>query len=63
LISTPTIIICGKYDVQCPITYSIEMNEQIPNSELTIFNKSYHFPFLEEAGRFKKEINAFMKKL
>jgi proline iminopeptidase len=39
------------------------MNEQIPNSELTIFNKSYHFPFLEEAERFKKEINAFMKKL
>lgn len=60
LISTPTLIVCGKYDVQCPIIYSIEMNELIPNSTLIIFNKSNHYPFLEEAERFNKEINTFV---
>lgn len=63
LISTPTLIICGKYDVQCPITYSIEMNELIPHSTLVIFNKSNHYPFLEEADRFNKEINIFMSEI
>lgn len=60
LISTPTLIICGKYDVQCPITYSIEMNELIPHSTLILFNKSNHYPFLEEAELFNKEIKTFM---
>lgn len=59
LISTPTLIMCGKYDVQCPVTYSFEMHEQIPNSKLVIFNKSNHYPFLEEAERFEKELIHF----
>ena len=32
LITTPTLIICGRYDVQCPLEYSKEMGEFIPNS-------------------------------
>jgi len=61
LISTPTIIMCGKYDVQCPLEYSQEMNELIPNSKLIVFNRSNHYPFLEEAYKFKKELNIFLK--
>lgn len=60
LISTPTLIICGKYDVQCPVTYSIEMNELIPNSKLIVFDKSNHYPFLEEADLFNKEFKTFL---
>lgn len=60
LIKTPTLIICGKYDVQCPLTYSIEMHDFIPNSTLHIFNKSNHYPFLEEADRFKEEVKILM---
>lgn len=61
LISSPTLIICGRYDVQCPIIYSIEMHEGIPNSKLVIFEKSNHYPFLEEAERFKEEYKLFIK--
>ncbi|MGE7837567.1 alpha/beta fold hydrolase [Viridibacillus arvi] len=61
LISTPTIIMCGKYDVQCPIEYSLELNELIPNSKLIVFNRSNHYPFLEEANMFKNELNIFLK--
>ncbi|MDU1847458.1 MAG: alpha/beta hydrolase [Niallia nealsonii] len=60
LITTPTLIICGKFDVQCPLPYSVEMNECIPHSKLLVFNQSNHYPFLEEAIRFKDEIEAFM---
>ncbi|MCF6409816.1 alpha/beta fold hydrolase [Pseudalkalibacillus salsuginis] len=61
LISTPTLIICGKYDVQCPVSYSIEMQELIPHSTLLVFNRSNHYPFLEEADLFIKEFNNFVK--
>ncbi len=61
LITSPTLIICGKYDVQCPLTYSLEMNELIPNSKLVIFNKSNHYPFLEESDLFKKEYMLFLE--
>jgi proline iminopeptidase len=60
LISSSTLIICGKYDVQCPLEYSIEMNELIPNSQLVIFNKSNHYPFLEESERFDEVFTEFL---
>ncbi|MFC7393354.1 alpha/beta fold hydrolase [Scopulibacillus cellulosilyticus] len=60
-ISTPTLIMCGKYDVQCPVTYSIEMAKSIPNSKLVIFEKSNHYPFLEETELFTKEYELFKK--
>ncbi|MFD0051310.1 alpha/beta fold hydrolase [Actinomycetes bacterium NPDC127524] len=63
LISTPTLIICGKYDVQCPLTYSLEMNELIPRSTLIIFTMSNHYPFLEEPNRFMNEIKTFIKEI
>ncbi|MYL72423.1 alpha/beta fold hydrolase [Halobacillus litoralis] len=60
-ISTPTLIICGRHDVQCPLTYSIEMNEGILNSKLVIFEKSNHYPFLEESERFNEIFDLFLK--
>jgi proline iminopeptidase len=61
LISSPTLIMCGKYDVQCPLTYSLEMNELIPDSKLVVFNDSNHYPFLEESELFLNEFRPFLK--
>ncbi|MFJ8260617.1 alpha/beta fold hydrolase [Rummeliibacillus sp. NPDC094406] len=55
-ITTNTLIICGRYDVQCPIQYSIEMSKLIPNNKLVIFEESNHYPFLEEKEKFKDSI-------
>ncbi|MEH7274565.1 alpha/beta fold hydrolase [Neobacillus vireti] len=63
LISTPTLILCGKYDVQCPLPYSLEMNELIPDLKLVVFNNSNHYPFLEESYLFKKEFNNYINEL
>lgn len=51
-IQTKTLIICGRYDVQCPIQYSIEMHDGIRNSIFIPFENSNHYPFLEEATQF-----------
>lgn len=60
---TKTLIICGRYDVQCPIQYSIEMHEGIRNSTFVTFEESNHYPFLEEAAQFTSTTRTFYKLL
>lgn len=60
-ISTETLILCGKYDVQCPVEFSVEMSQLIPNTQLTIFDESNHYPFLEEEMKFKEVVTSFLK--
>ncbi|MBT2680913.1 alpha/beta hydrolase [Bacillus sp. ISL-35] len=60
-ISTNTLILSGRYDVQCPLSFSIEMNKLIPKSELVIFNESNHYPFLEEKMLFSQVISTYLK--
>jgi len=59
LITCPTLIICGEHDVQCPIEYSVEMSELIPNSKFVRMTNSNHYPFLEEPEAFKKTVADF----
>lgn len=61
-ITTPTLIMGGVHDVQCPIAFSEEMNEAISQSTFVRFNESNHYPFLEESRLFKEEIQKFMNK-
>lgn len=61
LITIPTLLICGKHDVQCPLIYSLEMNQLIPQSTLAIFDKSNHYPFLEEEDLFLEQLTIFLQ--
>lgn len=63
LITTPTMIVCGKHDVQCLPSYSVEMEQMISHSVLCTFDNSNHYPFLEEADRFAAEYNSFIHQL
>lgn len=63
LITAPTLIMCGRHDVQCPLEYSVEMNELISRSVLAIFEDSNHYPFLEEAERFSEAYQSFVEQL
>lgn len=60
-ISTNTLILSGRHDVQCPLSFSVEMNELIPKSQLFIFNESNHYPFLEEKSLFRQVILTYLK--
>ena len=57
-VKTKTIILCGRHDVQCPVDFSIEMNELIKDASLHIFEQSNHYPFLEEELEFKRVIKS-----
>jgi proline iminopeptidase len=60
-ITTQTLILSGRHDVQCPVFFSVEMNELIPNSRLTVFEESNHYPFLEEELLFRQVTNEFFE--
>lgn len=57
--SIPTLILCGKYDVQCPVEFSEELHKLLPNSRLVIFEYSNHFPFIEEKEKFINALQEF----
>ncbi|MDZ5471478.1 alpha/beta fold hydrolase [Bacillus sp. 31A1R] len=63
LITSPTFIACGKHDVQCPLSYSLELHEGIQNSKLSMFETSNHYPFLEEKELFLEEWNDFLNSI
>ena len=58
-INFPTLILCGQYDVQCPVLYSKEMHTLISDSKLEIFKNSNHFPFVEEKESFITTVREF----
>lgn len=60
LIRVKTLILCGRHDVQCPISYSIEMQDGIPDSNLVIYEESNHYPFLEERELFQDQLKQFV---
>ncbi|MEI4829646.1 alpha/beta hydrolase [Bacillus sp. FJAT-53711] len=47
-VTTKTLIICGKHDVQCPIASSLQIHQGSRNSSFIPFEHSNHYPFLEE---------------
>ncbi len=55
-IITPAYIYAGRYDTQCPVEFGIEIAELIPHSQLMIFEKSNHNPFIEEEDKFREFI-------
>ncbi|WP_342772011.1 alpha/beta fold hydrolase [Neobacillus piezotolerans] len=60
-IRIPAIVFCGEHDSQCPVDFSKEIAELIPNSKLYIFQKSNHAPFLEEREEFQNMVGDFSK--
>ncbi|MGG1686423.1 alpha/beta fold hydrolase [Pseudalkalibacillus sp. NRS-1564] len=60
IISAPTLIACGKHDVQCPLLFSEEIADGIPNAQLAIFDQSNHYPFLEEKALFETKVHDFL---
>lgn len=60
-IKAKTLILCGRHDVQCPVSFSFELKRLIPDSELHIFEDSNHYPFLEEKELFKEFTKAFLE--
>jgi ABC-type branched-subunit amino acid transport system permease subunit/pimeloyl-ACP methyl ester carboxylesterase len=62
-IDTPTLVLCGRHDTQCPLRWSELISDRIAGSELVVFEESGHFPFEEEPERFRASVGAFLDSL
>jgi pimeloyl-ACP methyl ester carboxylesterase len=51
-VRAPTLVCVGRYDPQAPVACSEELAAGIPGARLVIFERSGHYPFVEEAGCF-----------
>lgn len=60
--NVPSYILAGRHDTQCPVQFGIEIAQLIPNAYFQIFEKSNHFPFLEEEEQFAKFVEEFIEK-
>ena len=58
--SFPVLILHGDADV-VPLTASEKTKASIPGAQLTLFKRSGHFIFIEEAGKFRKVVAEFVK--
>ncbi|WP_404430770.1 alpha/beta fold hydrolase [Sutcliffiella horikoshii] len=58
-IMVPTVVYGGRYDAQCPLVFSEEIHNKLPQSTLVVFQESNHYPFVEEKEKFEEMISMF----
>ncbi len=59
-IAVPTMVAVGKWDAILPVSHSEVLHKAIPGAELVVFDRSGHFPFIEERDRFLEVIRSFL---
>ncbi len=59
-IRMPTWVGVGRYDPQTPVACSEDLAQGIPGACLTIFERSGHYPFIEEREQFKLALGEFL---
>ena len=50
-VSCPSLILCGRHDVLCPVQRHQDMHAMIPHSRLVIIEEAGHLPTIEEPDR------------
>lgn len=56
----PTMVAVGKWDAILPVSHSEALHKAIPGAELVVFDRSGHFPFIEERDRFLEVVRSFL---
>lgn len=59
-IAVPTLVLCGRADVQFAPACSEELAAGIADARLVTFGASNHFPFIEEPEAFWHAVRAFL---
>lgn len=59
-IQTPTLVIWGVNDLDTPLNQGKAFAALIPQSQLSIFTQSGHFPFVDEATHFIEKVSHFI---
>jgi proline iminopeptidase len=61
-VSVPTLILAGRDDFICPPSQAKIMHEGIPHSELVVFERSGHFPYIEEPDAFFDAVRGWLQR-
>ena len=59
-IKAPTLLVSGKSDAVCSVSFARLLHEQIPDSALHILDRSKHLTFLEKHGEVAKLLGDFL---
>jgi proline iminopeptidase len=57
----PVLVITGRYDMNVAPVVAWKIQKAIPGARLVIFERSSHFPFIEEPDRFRQVVEEFLK--
>ena len=55
-ISCPTVVMCGREDTLCPVSYHELMADRIPKAELVVLDDCGHLASLEQPDRVTAEL-------
>jgi len=59
-VTAPALVLCGRHDPQYPAACSEELAAGIPDARVVLFERSGHYPFLEEPGAFWAAVGRFL---
>ena len=62
-ITALTLVIVGREDFICPPSQAVRMRDGIPGAELVVFERSGHFPFVEEPDAFFDTVRDWMHRV
>ena len=61
-LTMPALVLVGRRDAILPLNHSEMLSQLIPKAKLVVFDRSGHFPFIEERERFVAAVRAFLGK-
>ena len=59
-IAVPTLILAGRHDFFCPPSQAARLHRGIRGSEMVVFERSGHYPFIEEADAFRIAVRRWL---
>jgi len=63
-IDVPTLVLGGHHDWMMPPSHSVEvLHTALPHAEMNIFERSGHFPFIEERALFAEVVTEWLQRL
>lgn len=61
-IAAPSLVMVGRHDWITSVAQAEELAAGLPNGELTVFEESGHYPFIEENETFIEKVRAWLTK-
>jgi pimeloyl-ACP methyl ester carboxylesterase len=59
-IAVPCLVLCGRHDSQYPLACSEGLAAGIPGARLVVFERSGHYPYIEERAAFEAALGSFL---